>query len=77
MGSSWDRYYDSLEEERSEALAHRAKKTGRTPSEQREYERYMGLVEEGRKLYEKKQREEELITMYLTHKNIEALEKVK
>jgi hypothetical protein len=70
MGSSADYYYDMLEEERWKALSERAKKNGRTPSEQQAHDKLVDEVLQGRDLFNQREREDRLISLYLANKHL-------
>jgi hypothetical protein len=69
MGSSASHYYDMLEEERWNALSDRAKKNGMTPSEQQAHDKLVDEVRRGRDLFNQREREDRLISLYLANKH--------
>jgi hypothetical protein len=70
MGSSADHYYDMLEEERWKALSERAKKNGMTPYEQQAHDKLVDEVRQGRDLFNQREREDRLISLYLANKHL-------
>lgn len=70
MGSSWDHYYDTLEQERWESLRKRGEASGRTPQQQAEYEELVENVRKGRDLYDQRKGEDTLIELFLTHTDL-------